>query len=69
MASKTRPAAKAKKKIGVLHSVYFPQRSVLKLIRKAARIRKITMSALMRDACIAEAQRIIKRSGGSGAAA
>lgn len=48
------------KKVGVLHSVYFRTKRELERVKKAARVGKIKLSVLMRDAILDKTDRILR---------
>jgi hypothetical protein len=61
VASKSEPAKRRTK--GILHSVYFPTLADVRQIRAAAKIKGVRMSVLMREAIMAEANRVLKKAG------
>lgn len=46
---------------GLMHSLYFPRGEDLEKVRAAAKIRGVKLSVMMRDGCVAEAERVLKR--------
>ena len=46
---------------GVLHSVYLPKRAILGRLKQAAKAKGVKLSVFMRDACVAEAERVLAR--------
>jgi len=44
-----------------MHSLYFPRGADLEKVRAAAEVRGVKLSVMMRDACVAEADRVLKR--------